>query len=280
MSGPDAIRTFDPDAIRVFEHAGWQQAAATYEASFATATRCFVPALLDAGEVKAGHVVLDVASGSGVVTAAAQARGAAARGVDFSPAMLGVARRRHPDVCFDEGDAESLPYQDGAFDRVVSNFGIHHVPRPIAALQEAYRVLRPRGGVAAFTIWASPEENIAWKLVFDAIQRHGDMAASDAPVPGGGFRTPADCEAALHHAGFSGIGHARLDAVWHHANAEALLAALRNGTARMAALIKAQSNAAMAAIVDDIEKSAAVYSQGDMLVIPIASYVTHGRRPA
>jgi SAM-dependent methyltransferase len=267
----------DALAIRNFEYAGWEQAADTYEAGFAVATASFVPALLDAGGVVSGRTVLDVACGPGLVTEAAASRGAIVRGLDFSPSMLRVARLRQPEIMFDEGDAESLPYPEAQFDVVVSNFGIHHVARPVMALRDAHRVLRS-GGMVAFTVWASPEDNIAWKLVFDAIRRHGDMQASRAPVPGGDFRTPDDCEAALRTAGFADVGHARLDAVWHNSDAKALLTALRGGTARMAALIKAQSDAVIDGVITDIERNASRFRQQGQLAIPTAAFVAFGRR--
>ena len=247
-----------------------------YEASFATATRPFIPALLDAADVGAGRSVLDVACGPGFVAAGAIERGATARGLDFSAAMLGVARARHPGIVFDQGDAEALPYPDALFDAVVSNFGMHHVPQPILALRQAYRVLRP-GGSLAFTIWAAPAENIGWKLVFDAIRRWGDMSASLAPAPGGGFGTPDDCALALKHAGFTATGSRKLNGLWHQADGRALLDALRSGTARMAALIEAQAAEAIPAIIADIDRAAAAYRDGNGIAIPIAAFVAYGR---
>ncbi len=267
----------DSEAIRAFEHAGWQRAANTYETAFATATRQFIPGLLDAANVVAGQSVLDVACGPGFVAAGAAERGARPRGLDFSPAMLAVARDRHPHVVFAQGDAEALPYPDGQFDAVVSNFGIHHVPQPILALRQAHRVLTP-GGSVAFTIWASPAENIAWKLVFDAIRRHGDMAASRAPAPGGGFGTPADCTAALDQAGFTGVDSRKLTGLWRQADGRALLNALRSGTARMAALIEAQAPDAIPGIVAAIDEPAAQYRDSYGIGIPIAAYVARGRK--
>ena len=267
----------EAEAIRAFERSGWEQAADTYEASFATATRQFVAPLLDAAGVAAGMEVLDVACGTGLVTAAAAERGAKACGLDFSPAMLRVARTRHPALVFDEGDAEALPYKEGRFSAVVSNFGIHHVPRPVLALRQARRVLAS-GGAVAFTIWGAPEENIAWKLVFDAVRRHGDMTAAQAPAPGGGFRTPDDCQAALQEAGFGAVGCRRLSGIWRHADGQALLKALRSGTARMAALIGAQSAAAIRAIVTDIEQHAEDFRDETGIAVPLAAYVAFGRR--
>jgi SAM-dependent methyltransferase len=267
----------DTEAIRAFEHAGWERAAGGYEASFATATRQFIPALLDAASVGADRSVLDVACGPGFVAAGAAEIGAVVRGLDFSAAMLGVARVRHPDIAFDQGDAEALPYPDACFDAVVSNFGIHHVPRPILALRQAHRVLRP-GGLLAFTIWAAPSENIAWKLVFDAVQRCGDMMASSAPAPGGGFGTPADCVVALEQAGFTGIGSRKLTGLWRQADGRALLDALRSGTARMAALIEAQAPTAIAGIVAEIDRAADAYRDAGGLAIPMAAFVACARK--
>src|ERR1700693_1356051 len=98
----------DASAIRAFEHAGWERAANRYEASFATATRQFIPALLDAAAVAPGQSVLDVACGPGFVAAGAAERGANPRGLDFSAAMLAVARGLYPAIAFDQGDAEAL----------------------------------------------------------------------------------------------------------------------------------------------------------------------------
>jgi SAM-dependent methyltransferase len=266
------------EAIRVFEHAGWERAANSYEAAFATATSQFIPALLDAADVRRGRSVLDVACGPGLVAAASVERGAQARGLDFSAAMLRVARARHPAIPFDQGDAEALPYPDAGFDAVVSNFGIHHVPRPAVALEQTYRVLRS-GGSLAFSIWAAPGENVAWKLVFDAIARCGDMSASHAPAPGGGFGTQADCVTALERAGFGGIGVRKVTGVWRQPDGRALLGALRSGTARMAALIESQQDAAIPAIIADIDRASAPYGGAGGLHIPLAAFVAHGVKP-
>jgi ubiquinone/menaquinone biosynthesis C-methylase UbiE len=163
--------SFDADMVRAFEHAGWQKAAAHYQSTFAAATREFAEALLDAATVGPGAAVLDLCCGTGQLADRAAARGAMARGLDFSPAMLAAARSAHPGLRFTEGDAEAIPFPDAAFDAVVSSFGVHHVPRPDKALAEAFRVLRP-GGRVAFSAWAAPADNIAWRVLFDAIRLH------------------------------------------------------------------------------------------------------------
>jgi len=266
---------FDPEAVRAFERSRWQQAAQAYETSFATATMPFIDALLDAAGVAAGTRMLDIACGPGVVAAQAVARGAVARGLDFSPAMLAIATERG--IAADEGDAEVLPYQDASFDAVVSNFGVHHVPQPALALSEAHRVLSA-GGQVAFSFWAEHAENVAWKLVFDAVARRGDPAASDAPPPGGGFRGAAQCADALRAAGFVECTTQLVHATWRHADAAGLLDALQTGTARMAAMIDAQPRAAIPAIIADIEDNAARYRTSDGIAVPIAAVIAAGRK--
>jgi SAM-dependent methyltransferase len=51
-----------------------------------------------------------------------------------------------------EGDVEELPFADGSFDVVLSQFGHIFAPRPEVAIAEMLRVLR-RGGTIAFATW-------------------------------------------------------------------------------------------------------------------------------
>ena len=273
-----AATPFDPEAVRAFEHARWQRAAGVYGTTFAGATEPFIEPLLDAARVTRGTRLLDIACGPGFVASRGYARGAVTWGLDFSPAMLAVARARDTAIRFDEGDAEALPYPDAAFDAVVANFGIHHTPRPLLAMREAHRVLR-LGGHVAFSFWAEPDANIAWKLVFDAVAWHGDRAAGRAPAPGGGFATQAQCAEALREAGFADCTTRLAHATWQHRDAQALVAALQAGTARMAAMLEAQQSDAMAAIVADIAANAERYRNADGIALPIAALIASGVKP-
>jgi ubiquinone/menaquinone biosynthesis C-methylase UbiE len=269
--------TFDPEAVRAFEHAGWQQAAAQYDATFAYATAPFTEALLDAAGVIAGMEVLDVCCGTGVVTAAAARRGAQAVGLDFSPAMLNEAQRAHPQLQFDEGDAEALPYADQSFDAVVSNFGVHHVPRPDKAIAEAFRVLRPGGRVAG-TSWAVPSENIAWGLLFDAIRAHGDPHAAKTPPSGGNLATVEAMLHLLRDAGFAEARAAPVRREWQVADPRDLLAALSRGTVRTAALIAAQPAAARPGIETAVGRAAEAYRRGSGFAVPIVAILASGTK--
>ena len=269
--------SFDPQAVRAFEHAAWQQAAAHYTKTFARATRGFIGDLLDAARVRAGTHVLDLACGPGEVAAAAAARRALPVGLDFSPAMIAVARAGHPGIRFEEGDAEALPFAGGLFDAVVANFGVHHVPEPIRALCEAHRVLRP-GGRVAFTAWTAPAENIAWRILYDAISAHGDLAASDAPPPGGSLRQSEDLLRILSDAGFTDTEARRVWGEWRFPAAGDLLEGFRRGTVRTAALIDAQPDPALPQIEAAIARSVAAYRCADGFAVPITAILGSGVR--
>jgi ubiquinone/menaquinone biosynthesis C-methylase UbiE len=99
--------------------------------------------------------ILDVGCGTGELlrALALAAPGCHLTGIDISPEMLGIARRKL-DRCVElkEGQAEALPFGDAAFDCVVSTNVFHFIRRPISALQETLRVLRPSGRVV-ITDW-------------------------------------------------------------------------------------------------------------------------------
>jgi len=99
--------------------------------------------------------ILDVGCGTGVLTRqlahVLNAReGACAVGIDAAPKMITVARRnssKTPNVHFDIGIAEALPYADQRFDCAVSTFFFHHIDAELkrCALAELRRVLKPGG---------------------------------------------------------------------------------------------------------------------------------------
>jgi demethylmenaquinone methyltransferase / 2-methoxy-6-polyprenyl-1,4-benzoquinol methylase len=87
---------------------------------------------------------LDVACGSGRLTALLAARAAGGRvvGLDFSEAMLARARHDHPGIEFQAGDALELPFADGTFDVATIAFGLRNLADPGRGLAEMARVAR------------------------------------------------------------------------------------------------------------------------------------------
>jgi demethylmenaquinone methyltransferase / 2-methoxy-6-polyprenyl-1,4-benzoquinol methylase len=96
-----------------------------------------------------GHV-LDVATGTGLVAAELVRRGFRVTGLDQSPEMLAVARRRFGDaVELVEAAADSIPFEDASFDHLTVTYLLRYVDDPGATLAELARVVRPGGLVAS-----------------------------------------------------------------------------------------------------------------------------------
>ncbi len=114
--------------------------------------------LADSVRITADDTVLDIACGTGNAAIPAATLGARVTGLDLTPSMLNVARKR-ADVAgvtidFMEGDAEDLPFDDHSFDVVLSTFGCMFAPRHQIAASEIIRVLRCGGrlGLCTWTI--------------------------------------------------------------------------------------------------------------------------------
>jgi len=142
------------DPIAKFKEAqrqGWKHFAPLEALTTPTAAK-----LVKWANVRAGQTLLDVACGTGVVAITAARIGAKVRAVDLTPELLERARENASiatfEIDFREGDAEALPFGDGEFDVVLSQFGHMFAPRPDVVIREMLRVLKS-GGTIAFATW-------------------------------------------------------------------------------------------------------------------------------
>jgi ubiquinone/menaquinone biosynthesis C-methylase UbiE len=126
----------------------WDKESATYDKQMQFFLRFLGP---DSREWVCGQAAgetLEVAIGTGLNLPhyAAEVR---LTGVDFSPAMLDLARRRAEQlgrpVDLREADANALPFTPAAFDTVVCTYGLCAIPDDSRAVSEMTRVLRPGG---------------------------------------------------------------------------------------------------------------------------------------
>jgi demethylmenaquinone methyltransferase/2-methoxy-6-polyprenyl-1,4-benzoquinol methylase len=100
--------------------------------------------------------ILDVATGTGdlAIQAAKTIPEAHITGVDISVGMLDVGRKKvaaqslAQAISMQEGDSESLPFKDHAYDAVMCAYGVRNFEHLEAGLREMHRVLRPGGKLA------------------------------------------------------------------------------------------------------------------------------------
>jgi SAM-dependent methyltransferase len=245
----------DPRAFHDFEHAGWQSAAAHYGLAFGDLTSQAIGPLLDAAGAGPGVRLLDLATGPGFVAALAAARGAHVTGLDFSAAMVALARARYgsvPHLAFSEGDAEALPFGSAACQAVTMNFGLLHLARPEAALAEASRVLAA-GGRLAYTVWAAPARAVGFGLMLAAIERQGrlDVGLPEGP-PFFKYSDPEENRMVLERLGFERVDSRELPLIWRVASPGALVDCFLEGAVRTAALLRAQTPDAIRRIRGDV----------------------------
>ena len=160
-----------------------------------------------AAATKPGRV-LETAAGTGIVTRMLRdALAGSARLVasDLNPPMLAVARRKFgttEKIEFQQADATALPFDDGAFDTIVCQFGVMFFHDKDKGYREAYRVLG-RGGRYHFNVWDSFDFNPFARISHETI---GGFFNSDAPafftVPFGYHRID-EIKSSLLGAGFT-----------------------------------------------------------------------------
>jgi SAM-dependent methyltransferase len=165
--------------------------------------------------------ILDVGCGTGQTSLALAARVGAQGsvvGVDISQPMLDIAQRRAEaaglsQARFVQADAQTFPFDTGAFDGAFSRFGVMFFADPVAAFTNIRGALKP-GGRLAFICWRAAAEN-QWMTppIGSAL---ADMPPPPRPEPGApgpfGFAEPDRVRAILAEAGFTDVDGAGHDA--------------------------------------------------------------------
>jgi SAM-dependent methyltransferase len=115
--------------------------------------------LVEASGIQQGMRVLDVAAGTGNASLRAAERGAAVTASDLTPELLeagrAVAEADGLSLEWVEADAENLPFDDEAFDVVMSSIGAMFAPHHQDVADQMVRVCKP-GGTIALLSW-TPE---------------------------------------------------------------------------------------------------------------------------
>lgn len=164
----------------------------------------FAELLLDAVAPRAGERLLDVACGTGIVARLAKERvGDPGRvvGVDVNAPMLAVARTVAQGIDWREGNASTLPRQEGErFDVVTCHQGLQFFPDRAAAVREMHRALVD-GGRAGIATWRPDDEIPFGRELRRIAERHVGPIVDRRH----GFGATGPLEGLLRDAGFRDI---------------------------------------------------------------------------
>lgn len=147
---------------------------------------------IDCSAVRPGQKVLDLAGGTGDLTALFSKRvGPSGKVVlaDINASMLAVGRDKLRDqglvdnIEYVQANAEALPFADNSFDIITIAFGLRNVTNKDAALASMFRVLKP-GGRLLVLEFSKPQSELLTKAYdfysFNLLPKMGQLVAGDA----------------------------------------------------------------------------------------------------
>ena len=201
MSEPDKTTHFGFREVPVEEKASrvadvFHSVAARYDLMndlmSAGVHRIWKQLTIESSGVREGNTVLDIAGGTGDLTAKfSRLVGPKGRVIlaDINDSMLRVGRDKLTDrglagnIDYVQADAQSLPFPDASIDCITIAFGLRNVTDKAAALSAMYRVLKPGGRllVLEFSKPVSPLLSKAYDFYsFNVLPRMGKIVADDA----------------------------------------------------------------------------------------------------
>lgn len=182
-TGRAALQEGEYGKMPIAAHKQEIAAAEAYESLHVPALfRQWAPIMLDAAGIRSGDQVLDVACGTGVLAREVKTRfgdSCSVMGLDAGAGMLAVAEQLAPSIGWQQGMAESLPFDSSSFDGVLSQFGLMFFQDRRAAIGEMLRVLRPDGRLAV-AVWDLLENSEAYPLEVELLERRAGREAADA----------------------------------------------------------------------------------------------------
>ncbi|WP_433603954.1 class I SAM-dependent methyltransferase [Dactylosporangium sp. CA-139114] len=256
--------------------AKWTGRATAFADSYAHLCAHTAAPLLEAAGVTAGLTLLDAGTGSGTVAALAIARGAKVTAADAEPSMVALAAESVPEADVRLGRLPDLPFADAAFDAVVANFVVNHVPDPAAAVADLARVTKP-GGRVAITVWPRPAPPLQqlWNDILAAL----DIEPAPSIIPDAlNFpRTPDGVAGLLSQAGLRNVSSRTIE--WsHHTDLESWWIGPANGMGALGEALARRDDQTRTRARHEYERLATPFLHNGDLILPTAALLAWGDR--
>lgn len=168
-----------------------------------------------AAAIERSDHVLDIGCGAGQTTrdAARVTDRGRAHGIDLSAPMLQIARQRSSaegltNITFEAGDAQDHVFDQAAFDKCISRFGVMFFADPAAAFVNIASAIKPGGGFA-FMVWQSQDRNEWATAIHDALDP--DLTVQAAAGRAFSLSEPSVTADLLETAGFTAIAFHEID---------------------------------------------------------------------
>jgi ubiquinone/menaquinone biosynthesis C-methylase UbiE len=280
MSSFDEIRDAQRDTWNRFAP-GWKK----WDGANLSMTKPVGEAMLDRVDLRVGHRVLDVATGTGEpgLTAASRVGTGSVIGIDLSEAMTRIAndsaRARHLDNYEARvGDACHLPFPDASFDAVVCRFGVMFFPDPPLAVREMVRVLAP-GGRLAVSAWGPPPKNPWITGVMEPITTILNLPPPPREAPGMfRYAAPGSLRTLLEDAGVSTVKEEAVDIEHTYESPEQLWQMMQGVAAPLVAAMAGATPAERVTVEQTVLTRLGEQAAGGPLIASGNAWVACGQR--
>ena len=210
-----------------------------------------------------GETVLELAAGvgdTGFEAAAALGERGRLLSTDFSPAMIGAARRRGTELALQNVeylvlDAERIGLDADSVDAVLCRFGYMLMADQAAALAETRRVLRA-GGRLALAVWGPQERNPFFVTIAISLVQHGHLPMPEPPGPPVFSMASAErTTALLEGAGFADVRTEEVAVQFETPDVDEYLSVVADTSGPLGLTLRELSASERAAVKADVEES-------------------------
>ncbi len=217
---------------RYIQRHGWNKACGFYENCWSMQLWPAQEQLINLIDAQAGESILDIASGSGLVSiplAKAVGKQGSVIGVDISESMVELLNHRAEQLQLQQlhsqvMDCENIKFKNETFDVAVNALGLMYVTDVDESLKRMYQSLK-HGGRAGILVWGA-RKACGWNAVFGIIDAEVE---SDVCPMFYRLGTGNSLELAMTQAGFVDIQLHRIRVALHYRNADEAASAVFEG---------------------------------------------------